>query len=389
MNEPEILIKYISELDPAPSSSEFDRNTLHYYLENRDNKSFQKLILLNQYIVFEEVLSYCHYGLSILDLIQFGNLAIAKAIINYNKKFGNFKNYLHRRIFRNLENHILQNCSIIRFPHNIFNKILHYYHSLLDLCIDYDVNIITNYDFKLEPSATYDKYINFYRKLLYLRVDDISELNNTLAYYNRSDNISIKDSLIAELNDLDERTCRIIKLYYGIDKRKGTTLKLIGQEYQFTRERARQLLKKGLAIINTRQTEKKLLGKVSLLDLIEPSSELVNNLHLISLRNFVSSTPVGSMSNTDKESIAILENYVLPRRRKYPGGIKNQAKFTRKLVKKILDQRKQPMTQAEIYRLINEDYSFIQMGTVEYAISTMDNIRKDQFGHVFLIEWYL
>ena len=59
------------------------------------------------------------------------------------------------------------------------------------------------------------------------------------------DNSLLKESLIKEINNtlkvLGERESQILRMYYGLDGQVPRTLEEIGEEFELTRERVRQL----------------------------------------------------------------------------------------------------------------------------------------------------
>jgi RNA polymerase primary sigma factor len=72
------------------------------------------------------------------------------------------------------------------------------------------------------------------------------------------DNALLKESLVKEINNtlkvLGEREAQIIRMYYGLNGEVPRTLEEIGEEFDLTRERVRQL--KEAAIRRLKQSTK-------------------------------------------------------------------------------------------------------------------------------------
>jgi RNA polymerase primary sigma factor len=58
--------------------------------------------------------------------------------------------------------------------------------------------------------------------------------------------ISLQDEINQTLDTLTEREKEVIKLYFGIGEETAHTLEEIGQRFNLTRERARQIKEKAL-----------------------------------------------------------------------------------------------------------------------------------------------
>jgi len=71
-------------------------------------------------------------------------------------------------------------------------------------------------------------------------------------------NDSLKDEIRQSLDTLKERERQVIKMYFGIDRDYALTLNEIGEEFNLTRERVRQIKEKAIRRLRHRSRSKTL-----------------------------------------------------------------------------------------------------------------------------------
>jgi len=69
---------------------------------------------------------------------------------------------------------------------------------------------------------------------------------------------SLKDEIRHSLNTLKERERDVIRMYFGIDRDYALTLNEIGEEFNLTRERVRQIKEKAIRRLRHRSRSKTL-----------------------------------------------------------------------------------------------------------------------------------
>jgi RNA polymerase primary sigma factor len=116
--------QYLNDLGPLNILSSDQEQELIDKYRAGDNDALQELVIKSQYIVIKEVLKFVGKGVELLDLLQNANLACILAVKQYTPNKGGFKNYLHRNIFRQLENKTPDLYSIIRYPLNILRNVV-------------------------------------------------------------------------------------------------------------------------------------------------------------------------------------------------------------------------------------------------------------------------
>jgi len=202
---------------------------------------------------------YQNQGLSLGDLINEGNLGLIKAAKKFDETRGfKFISYAVWWIRQSILQALAEQSRIVRLPLNrvgALNKIGKAYSSL-------------EQEFEREPS------VNEVAQELDMELSDISDvlkissrsvsmdapysqgeenrLLDILADENQPspDDILMSDSLKSEiarvLSSLNEREAEVLKLYFGLYEDHSYTLEEIGEKFNLTRERVRQIKEKAI-----------------------------------------------------------------------------------------------------------------------------------------------
>ncbi|MBR8700711.1 RNA polymerase sigma factor SigA [Fusobacterium sp. DD29] len=222
-----------------------------------DEAAKDKLILCNLRLVVNIAKNYTNKGLSLIDLISEGNFGLIYAIEKFDITRGfRFSTYAVWWIKQSISKAIICKGRGIRIPsykYDLLNKVNKYvttrvkeegvYPSIEEIAEDLDVGkdkideIITVFQDPMSLSASIG--------------EDIC-LEDTIADH---PDTTIEDKIIEEMgrnqvrelvNILDEREKQILKLRYGLDGEEIHTLEEIGNAFNITRERVRQIEKKTL-----------------------------------------------------------------------------------------------------------------------------------------------
>lgn len=220
-------------------------------------KAKEMLINCNQRLVISVARGYQGRGLELLDLIQEGNMGLLKAIEKFDHTLGNkFSTYATYWIKQAIGRAITYQADAIRLPSYVAEQLNHVRNAISDLTIDYE----------REPSyEEIAKYCN-------LPVAKVAEL---CSYMNRVSSLdevvheetarkdlvadtriltpeeealkgSKKEVLMNMIKELPDKEQQIIIMHYGLNDTPNHTLEEIGQKFNLTRERIRQLESKAL-----------------------------------------------------------------------------------------------------------------------------------------------
>ena len=97
--------QYLQQLGPLKTLSKDEETKLILKFKTGDEEALNELIIANQYIVIKEVIRAANHSLEIMDLIQYANLSLIDSLRSDNLDIKGLKSYLHRNIYRKLQNY--------------------------------------------------------------------------------------------------------------------------------------------------------------------------------------------------------------------------------------------------------------------------------------------
>ncbi len=249
----------ISKIDLLTAEEEIDLATL---IKTGDKVAQEKLIKANLRFVVSVAKQFQNQGLSLGDLINEGNIGLIKAAQKFDVTRGfKFISYAVWWVRQGIMQAIADQQRVVRLPLNRFSlltkiskaskvleqeyerkpsteELAHY----LEITIDEVSFTQQTSGRQLSIDAPLTSSNDSNNSLL----DVIPDNKNTLP-----DKELMQESLRSEveyiLAKLTEREAEVIKLSYGIGREKSATLEEIGEQFNLTRERIRQIKEKGLS----------------------------------------------------------------------------------------------------------------------------------------------
>jgi len=257
--ESQSLDKYLQEIGKVDLLTPYEEVELAIRIKKNDAKALEKLVNANLRFVVSVAKQYQNQGLSLGDLINEGNLGLIKAARRFDETRGfKFISYAVWWIRQSILQALAEQSRIVRLPLNrvgALNKIGKAYSSL-------------EQEYEREPSTN---------ELAQELDMDISEVSDTLKISGRAismddpfiqgdenrlidileneeqpspDYTLMSESLRREIerarSTLSEREAEVIKLYFGLNKEHSLTLEEIGEKFNLTRERVRQIKEKAI-----------------------------------------------------------------------------------------------------------------------------------------------
>jgi RNA polymerase primary sigma factor len=270
------LDQYYSEIGKVTLLTPEQEIELAVKIREGNAEALEKLTKANLRFVVSVAKQYQNQGLSLGDLINEGNVGLIKAARRFDETRGfKFISYAVWWIRQSIMQAIAEQSRIVRLPLNrvgALNKIGKAYSTL-------------EQEFEREPSA--EELANE----LHMNVDDVSEAitlsakplsmdapftsneENRLLDVLENDELpspdtilmseSLKEEVERALSKLAEREAEVIRLYFGFGTDEPLTLEEIGEKFNLTRERVRQIKEKAIRRLRntTRSKElKKYLG---------------------------------------------------------------------------------------------------------------------------------
>ncbi|MBI2258861.1 MAG: RNA polymerase sigma factor RpoD/SigA [Flavobacteriia bacterium] len=255
------LDKYLQEIGREDMVTPEQEVELALKIKNGDQKALEKLTKANLRFVISVAKQYQNQGLTLSDLINEGNVGLIKAAQRFDETRGfKFISYAVWWIRQSILQALAEQARIVRLPLNkigIINKINKTYSDL---------------EQKLERPPTADEIAD----LLDMNVDDVqNSLSNSIRHVSmdaplsESDDDSsnmlevlpneesltpesglVKESLRRDIErslaTLTIREGEVVRLFYGLNGKYPLTLEEIGEQFELTRERVRQIKEKAI-----------------------------------------------------------------------------------------------------------------------------------------------
>ncbi len=257
--ENQTIDKYLQEIGKVDLLTPEEEIELAIKVRENDQKSLEKLIKANLRFVVSVAKQYQNQGLSLGDLINEGNLGLIKAAKRFDPTRGfKFISYAVWWIRQSILQALAEQSRIVRLPLNrvgALNKIGKKFSEL-------------EQEFEREPSPSeiaeqldmslyeVDKTLQISGRHLSVDQPFVQGEDNKLLDVMADDNqlppdySLMKESLRTEveraLKSLTDREAEVIRLYFGIEREHPLTLEEIGEKFNLTRERVRQIKEKAI-----------------------------------------------------------------------------------------------------------------------------------------------
>lgn len=253
-NEDENISKYFKDVKKTTLLTPEEEVELAIQIQSGSQEATDKLVNANLKFVISVAKEYQGQGLSLSDLISEGNLGLVKAATRYDHTRGfRFISYAVWWIRQSIMQSLNDNSRTIRYPSNVINKIsatkkeFERFELENERAADFsdfaDKDNMVDFN-TLSKCGSLNDTINEEGSELYELISDDSI--DTDDIFGETDMI-IREELNSMLGELSDREREIIECYYGINKEfEGMTLEVIGEKYNLTKERIRQIKEKAL-----------------------------------------------------------------------------------------------------------------------------------------------
>ena len=265
------LSRYLEEIgnyEPLPPAMEVE---LAQKIHKNDERALEKLVKANLRFVVSVAKDYQGQGLPLTDLINEGNLGLIKAAGRFDETRGfKFISYAVWWIRQSILQALAEHSRIVRLPLNRVGTISKITKTAEKL--ESEIERSPNEEeigrqLEMTPDEVIDA-MRISRRHHSLnapfRDGDKNSLIDVIKDENQSSpdeplmNDSLKDEIRQSLDTLKERERQVIKMYFGIERDYALTLNEIGEEFNLTRERVRQIKEKAIRRLRHRSRSKTL-----------------------------------------------------------------------------------------------------------------------------------
>jgi RNA polymerase primary sigma factor len=253
------LDKYLLEIGKIDLISAEEEVDLAKRIHKGDLNARDRLINANLRFVVSVSKQYQHQGLSLPDMINEGNLGLIKAAERFDETRGfKFISYAVWWIRQSIMQALAEQSRIVRLPINRIGHINKMKKIFTILEQEYEREPTTleiSQALELAPADVKKAIKNSGRYISMdapLSDDDGGNMYDVFLSEDTSspDKELLTDSLCKEiersLSTLTRREAEVIRLYFGLNGKHSHTLEEIGEEFNITRERIRQIKEKGI-----------------------------------------------------------------------------------------------------------------------------------------------
>jgi RNA polymerase primary sigma factor len=253
------LDKYLHEIGKVELLTAEEEVELARRIKRGDRAALEKLIKANLRFVVSVSKQYQNQGLTLPDLINEGNLGLIKAAQRFDETRGfKFISYAVWWIRQSILQALAEQARIVRLPLNKIGSLNKINKALQELEQAYErepsIQEVAE-ALKCAPNEvkeslkTSGRHVSMDAPLIQgeegtmydvLLNDDIPSPDNQLV----SD--SLRTEIERTLSTLAPREADIIRLYFGLNGNHPHTLEEIGEEFNLTRERVRQIKEKAI-----------------------------------------------------------------------------------------------------------------------------------------------
>ena len=262
---------YLKEIGKIPLLSMEEEIALSKKMEQGDDDAKKHLAEANLRLVVSIAKRYVGRGLQLLDLIQEGNLGLIKAVDKFDYKMGyKFSTYATWWIRQAITRAIADQARTIRIPVHMVETI-----NRLNRVNRQLVQELGREPSAEEIAARMEMPLDKVREIIKIAQEPVSletpigeEDDSHLGDFIQDDNVPIpadaatytmlKEQIVDVLTTLTERERKVLNLRFGLEDGRPRTLEEVGQVFEVTRERIRQIEAKALRKLRHPSRSKKL-----------------------------------------------------------------------------------------------------------------------------------
>ncbi len=247
---------YLSQLSRISSlTREEEAELFTRYNEDGDKEAYTKIVESNLRLVVKLARKYLNRGMTMLDMIEEGNLGLMHAIEKFELERGfRFSTYATWWIRQYIERAIMNQTRQIRLPVHVIKELTSYLNASKKM--GKDINVTSSAQ---EIADHFDKEIDDVQKIMGYKLDTVSldekagdNSESHMGGYNVADptshnpldivgDQSTQELLTDWLSRLDELDYQVVVHRYGLAGHSPKTLEEVGEEVGLTRERVRQI----------------------------------------------------------------------------------------------------------------------------------------------------
>lgn len=245
---------YLNEIGFSPLLTAEEEVYYSRLARSGEESGRQRMIESNLRLVVRIARRYLNRGLSLLDLIEEGNLGLIRAVEKFDPERGfRFSTYATWWIRQSIERGIMNQARTIRLPIHVvkeFNTCLRASRELSQ-ALDHEPTAEDIAQHLDRPVAEVERLLRLNERTASVDVplgpDSDKTVLDTLPDRDEADPVSqaqsddIRDNLMGWLDELTDKQREVVLRRFGLGGHEVSTLEAVGREIGLTRERVRQI----------------------------------------------------------------------------------------------------------------------------------------------------
>lgn len=246
---------YLSEIGFSPLLSAEEEVYFARLALKGDEKARKRMIESNLRLVVKISRRYLNRGLSLLDLIEEGNLGLMRGVEKFDPERGfRFSTYATWWIRQTIERAIMNQTRTIRLPIHVVKELNIYLRAARELTqkLDHEPSAEEIADMLDCPVEDVQKMLRLNEKVSSIDASFGGENNDKSLVEVLADDLhqgpeadrqdgDVLQGIEHWLDELSEKQCDVITRRFGLRGHEASTLEHVGEEIGLTRERVRQI----------------------------------------------------------------------------------------------------------------------------------------------------
>lgn len=245
---------YLNEIGYSPLLTADEEKYYSRLSLKGDESARKRMIESNLRLVVKISRRYINRGLTLLDLIEEGNLGLIRAVEKFDPERGfRFSTYATWWIRQTIERAIMNQTRTIRLPIHVVKELNVYLRAARELTqkLDHEPTAEEIADMLDKPAADVKRLLGLNERVTSvdtpLGPDSDRAVLDTIADTRETDpsqllqDSDIKDSIAVWLDELSDKQREVVSRRFGLRGYESSTLEEVGREIGLTRERVRQI----------------------------------------------------------------------------------------------------------------------------------------------------